>query len=157
MAGPGRAAARSGGAAGGDAILPGVPSRRLRVPSILLRLLLCLCLVANATGSAWAATTMAMPMPAAATMSTTMPCHMDAGMPAAAAQAHPDHAMPAPHGHAPAGCKAGSCDCLQHCGSALVLPALVLPAVPAAIALHGTVHASRGAPSPYRPVRPPIA
>ncbi|HBK45332.1 MAG TPA: hypothetical protein DDZ67_02615 [Xanthomonadaceae bacterium] len=122
----------------------------------LLRLLLCLSLVANATAAAWASAGMALPAVAEKT-AAAMPCHEMAGM--ASEPAPDEHALHGkaaadPH-HAPSCCQSGSCDCLQHCSATLAL-ATVLPAAIGDTPLNWALHASRGAPSPYRPVRPPI-
>jgi hypothetical protein len=121
----------------------------------LLHLLLCLCVVANAASGAWAAVGMAMPEHGATAASGNPPCHEDAGTGAAPAAmtAHDAHPQDNTHAH----CKAGHCHCLQHCNATLAL----LPWLPSATAgnshLNWTLHDSHGDPSPYRPIRPPIA
>ncbi|MFT4246650.1 MAG: CopL family metal-binding regulatory protein, partial [Pseudomonas sp.] len=99
---------------------------------------------------------MAMPPPAPAARTG---CH-DAAMTGMAASGNhagmpmPDHGTGPKHG---ACCKAGSCDCLQHCNATLALPTPVqLPAV-GGEAPSWTLRDRRGEPAPYRPIRPPIA
>lgn len=121
---------------------------------LLLRLLLCLCLVVQTSAGAWAATAMA--MPATPVPAQAMPCHDMPGMDVHAEHAGPDAAA-TPHHDAPPGCDAGHCDCLQHCSQALAMPALIATLPPRVDRFDMAPASGQGTPSPYRPVRPPIA
>lgn len=138
----------------GAMLWPAFIPRPYSVAPILLRLLLCLCLVVDTTAGAWAATGMAMPAAPRAN-AEAMPCHDGSAAMAATAAMHGRHAAD-PH-PGPVGCKAGDCQCLQHCNAALALPAALPAPAFGDAAPNWMPHAGRGDPSPYRPVRPPIA
>ncbi len=128
---------------------------------LLLRLLLCLTLLANTAGGAWAAHGVGGPMGMPA-QTLAKACHDD--MPAAAAVmsqhdgGHMQMTQGKSHGAHDAGCCAhAGCDCLQHCGTSIGLPAALALSSPPGAGPAVPPLQDRGLPRPYQPVRPPIA
>lgn len=121
---------------------------------LLLRLLLCLTLLANTAGGAWAAHGLGgTPAVAPPQASTQQGCHEHA----APEVAHPAPSDAAGHGIHDGCCAQAGCDCLQHCGSALQVPAaLALTPTPTQAPEPG-MSAGQGLARPYQPIRPPIA
>lgn len=127
---------------------------------LLLRLLLCLTLLANTAGGAWAMQATG-GVRADAPQTAMEGCHD--GAPSADVMAmhhdggHIDKTA-SKHGAHDAGCCAhAGCDCLQHCGTSISLPAtLALSPPPGTGPSLRPLH-DRGLPRPYQPVRPPIA
>jgi len=124
---------------------------------LLLRLMICLTLLANTAGGVWAAHRLGL-APSPTSMTASASCHDAPAAHHAMAQGdHAHNAMQAADHHGAGCCAQGSCDCLQHCGTTISLPASL--AVTWLPGQRGDLRDARGRglPLPYQPVRPPIA
>lgn len=123
---------------------------------LLFRLLLCLTLLANTAGGAWAAPSPGRTL-ATAPQATMQGCHDAGAMAMHHDGGHIGKAHDKGHGAHDAGCCAhAGCDCLQHCGTSLGLPATLALSSPPGAGPAVRPPQDRGLPRPYQPVRPPI-